>query len=246
MGMSEVLCSLTTIKIKNATWQSKIIELKNLDINRFALFLTGIRGSERDYLIEKLRSLNKSYKISIPFVHATSDMNEDEYKLLIDEFGCEVFNLHPTRCYPLKKELSQELREKIYIENSTPTGELFDSDLENFAGLCLDISHLEDLRHYIDDNFQSILGLISKHKIGVNHISAVGNFAHSLSLGRPIRHKHIMNSLDEFKYLEKYDRNLFGKFIAIELDEDFKTQLAVKSHIEQLILQNKEVSTIAA
>ena len=37
-------------------------------------------------------------RIRFPFVHARSDMREEEYRLLMRQAGAERFNLHPARC----------------------------------------------------------------------------------------------------------------------------------------------------
>jgi hypothetical protein len=235
MRQTEILCSLTTLKVSNSSWQSKIEELKNIKLSRFALFLTGIRPGEREYLFEKLETLSRVYKFEIPFVHATSDMNDDEFKRLINTFGTECFNLHPLRCYPLKHNLSEDVKSRIYIENSTPTGELFDEDIESFAGLCLDLSHCEDARFYNQVAFNSILNVASKFKVGANHLSSVLPTAHTISEGRPVRSSHIFSGLPTYDYVKKYPENFWGKFATIELDDSFSTQLVVKTYVERLL-----------
>lgn len=243
---TEILCSLTTLGYLGNTWRDKIAELTSLRIPRIALFLTGVRGEERSALIHALITIKKShYQLEIPFVHATSAMKDSEYKFLVDQFGTKAFNLHPTRFFKLEHTLSNETLEKIFIENATDDGEMDADDLKGFAGLCIDISHLEDLKRFHMEGYLRLAQLIDSNKVGVNHISAVRETSTRIDNGRPGWSDHTFNKLDEFDYIIQHKTNTFGEFAAIELEDSFSVQLKVKQHIENLLEKFKlEQSTI--
>jgi hypothetical protein len=241
---TEVLCSLTTIKIKDSSWEDKLHELSELRLSRFALFVTGLNSSERIRLYEKLKILRNQFFFEIPFVHATSDMTNIEFHKLRDEFGTDKFNLHPTRCYPIKDNLDSTIKEKIYIENATPDGLLLNTDIEGFAGLCLDLSHCEDAKYYKKDVFQSLENLTYHYQVGANHISSVLPSAHAIYEGRPIRSNHIYSGLSSFDYVLNYHPNFWGAYAAIELDDSFATQLEVKTYIESMLKKMNSESEI--
>ncbi len=226
--MPRILPSVTTIKSTQSTWQDKISEIQELDLKEVALFLTGLDPQQREMCIELLHQIPS---LSIPFVHTRSDMLPEEYEYLMGEFGTERFNLHPLRSYPLKHPLSQEIKSRVYIENSMT---LQESDLEGFGGICLDISHLEESRLLEPSTHKNIVDLLHRFPVGANHISEIrkeaewdhGHLGHSL---------HFMRDLSELDYLERYPLNYFSDFAAIELKNNLSEQLKVKEKIEEIL-----------
>ncbi|MBU1032947.1 MAG: hypothetical protein ABII13_00595 [Patescibacteria group bacterium] len=224
----EVLCSITTAGDSSAqsmNWRLAIPATFDLGMDRFSVFLTMLGPKERLEFYQLLRDRSSKNQITIPFVHARSDMLPDEYKMFMSEFGTERFNLHPVRKTPLPDcGLPDDLREIIYIEN---VGKLLESDLIGFAGLCLDISHLEITRKAYPDYFPELCRLAKTYTIGASHISA---FEQTASLD-----KHSYSSLSEFEYLYHFPLSFFGKYVAIELSNKLSEQLPVKELVEQYI-----------
>lgn len=225
-----LLPSITTLSNPISSWEKQIQELAPLQITQAALFLTGLATSaERKTCYASLESLQKQYAFSLPAVHARSEMEADEYRYLMHQFGTERFNLHPRRDYPIPA-LPADLHPHIYIEN-IPT--LHAKDLEQFAGICLDLSHLEDCRRLQESAYNEILELVRHHPIGMNHISAVPETEHTYK-GHVAYSLHTMTDLSEFDYLTEYPAHFLSNFSAIELYNPLKEQLEVKAYIETL------------
>lgn len=228
----EVLCTITTasgVDDRPMDWRKAIADIPDLHLVRFSMFLTGLDQASRQECYDLLRKQKRANPFVIPFVHARSDMQPGEYHLLMHEFGTELFNLHVARRAPQPVcQLPADLRERIYIENLDT---LLTSDLEGFAGICLDLSHLEMLRVDLPDRFPAMCELLAKYPIGCNHVSAYQSEPNSA--GRKDKHRY--SSLDEFSYLNRYPASYYGKFMAIELTNDLPEQLPVKHLLEKML-----------
>lgn len=228
---SEVLCSITTAATFGdppMDWRVALDDAARLGLDRFALFLTGLDPEQRKPLYQELLSHRLRHDVTIPFVHARSDMHPDEYRFLTGEFGTERFNLHRARQRPHKYPLSEELRSRTYIENAW---RLQESDLEKFAGICLDFSHMEAIMYEDAAEYPKLEALLDSFPIGANHVSA-------FTLSGPKngrRDRHFTTSPTDFDYLAGFPRRYFGRFVAIELANPLEEQLAIKARLETLL-----------
>lgn len=227
----EVLCSITTVYDKSTPpmdWRRAIPATFDLGLDRFSIFLSMLGPKERQEFYELLRERQRRGAIVIPFVHARSDMLPDEYRMLMAEFGTERFNLHPVRLMPLLNGgLPEDLCARIYIENIY---DLRESDLQGFAGICLDVSHLELTRRLHPEQYPELCRLAETYPIGANHISA---YPAETPDGKPSEERHQYSSLADFDYLNRYPLNFFGQYVAIELNNELSEQLAVKALLER-------------
>jgi hypothetical protein len=155
-------------------------------------------------------------------------MRPDEYRLLMSEFGTERFNLHPLREYPLAHELPEDLRAVTYIENLLE--EMRDSDYEGFAGACLDLAHLEQVRRTDPQVQRSLETLLERIPIGANHIGA---FEPDRSGAPATRHRHWFESMRDFDYLKQVPLRHFGRFVAIEVCNPIADQIRVKTMLDR-------------
>ena len=238
MVFPKVLCSLTTFSPKGFSWQAKLEEIRALRLNEFALFLTGLKDRERYELYRELLILKQEINFEIPFVHATSEMTDDDYLFLEENFAVKAFNLHPTRYYPLAFPLSERSRSKIFIENATLTGGgLAPEDLKGFAGICFDLSHCEDERSKDPNSYGTFSSLTNKAIVGANHISSVPVINESRKRIHA-QSQHYFSDLQAFNYIESYSPEFFGDYCAIELEDPIHTQLKVKEYVEDIIRMN--------
>jgi len=224
-----ILPAITTTR--NARWRDKIEEAKKLGLTEAALFVSAIPREERLELYERLRETKIA---SIPFVHLRSDMDPDEVQHLIDRYGVRAMNIHSQKEYPLANDLSR-FKGMIYLENTTHS---ITDEADQWAGLCLDTSHLENNRlglHY-DFLFAEIIGLMENQPVGAWHLNVIEPQPHiSDYSGLPSRARHYFTDLIDFDYCLRYKKYLPQHCIALELENPLAEQLKAKEHIEKLL-----------
>lgn len=238
-GEIKILPSVTTISnldpaISDSDWRSKIKEICDLNMEEVAVFPTCLNKEERKELYKLLE--NSPVK-KIPFVHLRGDMESDELKYFIENYGTEVFNIHSKREYPYPKDCL-EFKEKIYIENVYYP--LDEKEVRNFSGVCVDFSHLENDRLLYKEKFEHNTQVIKKFSVGCNHISSIRKGIHLDSESKydesSIRYDfHYLKELSELDYLKNYPLRYFSRYAAIELENSIKEQLEVKKYVENLL-----------
>lgn len=222
-----VLVSITTTH--GSDWRNKFAEASALGITECALFPTTLFGEQR---AEYFGLLEKSTIKSCPFVHLRTDMTADEIGYLAANFKTKVFNTHCRAEYPHANDWSKYAKQ-IYIENIYHD---FDPDeMKDWAGICLDVSHLENDRRQNPQRFQAILKSLDAYPIGCNHISGVVETIRINSEGEQRFDTHHFDNLSDFDYLKKYPRKYFSDYCAIEVANTLKDQLKAKEHIENIL-----------
>ena len=239
--MRKILPSITTIGLTNSTWSQKISEVKSLKLYEIALFLTGLQIDERKKCYKALEELQAIHNFSIPFVHATSSMSEDEFWYIKNQFNTEYFNLHPVWEYPLQFQLSPEIRKYILIENSSPSVPLQKQDLEGFAGICFDLSHLEDSRRSKPEVYQENLFLTKQFEVLANHISAVSETAR-YNINETSYYSVHDSNLGNFQYLSGLTNSSFSNLCAIEVENSLEEQVSAKNKISNIIGINLKIA----
>jgi hypothetical protein len=245
--MIKILPSITSLSKAESTWLTKIDEIKLLELRSIALFVTGLSMEERQECFQKLLELRKNYFFEIPFVHAVSNMPESDYEFLINNFQTKSFNLHPLREFPLRHKLSDHLKNLIYIENASSDLLLYKEDLNGFAGICFDLSHLDDLRRRSLTDYSSQVDLSNNFKVGANHISAVGHDYIKLENKIIFGSKHYLSNISELNYLSDLPVNAISNIIAVELENSLAEQLTLIDKIWKTLPQNRNNNaTLAA
>lgn len=228
-----VLPSITTAGAAKATWRQAINDRTLLGIPEIALFLTGLNKQERVELYAILEIEALASPLRIPFVHARSDMEAEEYDYLIKQFGTERFNLHPTKDFPLAQKLPPRLKKRIYIENLTG---LSDSDVRGFAGVCTDISHMEDVKlQGMVEELSSVMAVVNRFGAGVSHISPVKKVPYQFKNGSISYAPHKADCLQNFDYIKAYPPLYIGKYVAIEVENSLAEQMHIKLYLETII-----------
>jgi len=222
----------TITTISKGLWRNKIEEVKKLKLKEVFLFLTALNKKERKQLYELLE---KTEVEKIPFVHIRSDMEVSELDYLVENYQTKAFNLHTEKQYPFIYDYGK-YKNIIYIEN-TVAFPLDEEEIKDFAGICLDLSHLENVRLLDIKSYKHNIKILNKYPIGCNHISAVRK--QSFFEKNKIKYNcHYLQDLSELDYLKKYPANYFSDFMAIELENSIEEQLKVKDYIINL-LKNK-------
>jgi len=233
--MTKVLVSITTC---SNNWQDKIKEAKKLKLTELAFFPTCLRDKKTRLKAYKLLE-NTSIK-NIPFVHLRGNMDIDEIEYLIKRFNTKVFNIHSKVEHAPEYDLSK-YKNEIYVENHpgyTSTSEDYlieENMIKKYAGICLDISHLEADRLEKTKHYSIFLKYLKKYKCGVWHMSAITSKRKHDSFENINRFDHhTFKNLSEFNYLKKYKKFL-PKFIALEVENNIAEQLGAKKYIEKLL-----------
>jgi hypothetical protein len=223
-----IIPSITTIS-KN--WRDEIGEIEELGLKEVNIFLTGLIEKERGILYQDLKKIGIT---KIPFVHIRSDMDIWELDLLVNEFDTEAFNIHTQREFPLEHNLDK-YKKLIFVENTYFP--LDENEIKEFAGICLDFSHLDSDRRFREDIYEQDIKMIEKYGCGCNHISPQKMFPLLNKEDKDInsKHPHFFNSLSEFNYLKNYPRRYFSPYLAVEIENSIKEQLEAIEYIKSIL-----------
>ncbi len=216
-----------------SAWRDKIDEIRELGITEACLFPTAIGPSERRELFKELED---SPIKKIPFAHLRNDMGPPEIDLLINRYGTEKFNIHSEKVHPLNFDLSA-YSSMIYIENQIEP--LDERELERYAGICLDLSHMEEGKIWKRRSYNHNMGMLKKYGCGCWHISAMSAQGKSLSDSRKKFSSHYFYRLEEFNYIIDY-LPYMPDIAALEVENTIKEQLAAIGHISGLIAKARE------
>jgi len=233
LSKEQFLPAITTLSAKfevgGNSWQDKIKEIDELGLKKVAIFPTCMGPEQRQ---ELYGLLEKTGLKEIPFAHIRGDMPERELDYLINRFGAKVFNIHTEKQYPLYYDLSK-YKEMIFVENAGFP--LDEQEIKNFAGICLDFSHLENDRISYPDRFKKQESLLKKYKIGCNHIAAISKEKQLSEDGSVVFFdRHIYSDLSELNYLKNYPKEFFSNFCAAELENSLKEQLKAIDYIYEI------------
>lgn len=224
----QVLPTITTIT--PGLWQKKIKEVKKLKLEEIALFPTCLKKEERKKLYQLLKETSVK---SIPFIHLRSDVTEAEIDYLIKNYQTKVFNTHSKREYPFLYDYSEYYKKLIYIENTYDP--LDENEIKEFAGICLDLAHLENTKVFNKKNYEHNIKLIEKYSCGCNHIGPTKNFSFLEKKNLQGEHPHYLKDLSEIDYLKNYPMKYFSSFMALELENTIEEQLKIKEYIANLL-----------
>lgn len=214
-----------TAKTKSA-WRDRVKEVKALGLSEIALFPTPLAQPERK---ELYRALEKTKVKKIPFVHLRSDMEPWEIDYFIEKYQTEIFNTHTAREYPFRSDW-EKYKKMIYVENVREP--LDEKEIKEFAGICVDFSHLENTRVFKPELYEHNIKLIKKYRPGCSHISPAKNFPfldmpESLFPEEP----HLFKDVSELDYLARYPVDYFGRLTGMEFESTIETQLEAIQHI---------------
>lgn len=232
-----ILPGLTTTP--RSDWRKKVKEIKKFNLREIALFPTYLEIKDRKELYDLLKKTDLE---RIPHVHLRDDMEEWELDFFIKRYKTEVFNIHPDNASQRFLK-NNKYASRIYIENMFQIDDDFLNSIKMGKGICLDISHWEDQGviqcHH---GYDGLPDLIKKYKVGCCHISAINDKGEEYQ-GHATRHKgmayshHTLDNLSELDYVKKYVKYL-PKYISIELENSFATQLRVKEYLDKIINSN--------
>jgi len=232
MEYRKILPGLTTTF--RSDWREKVEEIKRYNIKEVSLFLTSIEKKERLELYELLKKINN---LNIYHVHLRGDMDIDEIDYLKGKYDIKAFNIHAENSKYPHPVYIKKYADIVFVENveNAPT----EKELNKYAGLCIDFSHLEDFTMQKNEKYiRDMEKLLPKYKIGCCHISGVTEKPHSNEeknfQGIDEYSSHFLKKLSEVDYIKKYIKYL-PKYVSIELENSFKEQIEVKKYLKKII-----------
>lgn len=219
--MTEILPTITSTA---GDWREKIQEAAALGLKRVCFFPTMIPAAERP---EACRLLEGSGIEEIPFVHLRSDFTAAEIDYFIRRFHTGRFNIHVREEYPWPEGLPA-YRDRVYVENTIYR---LDEDVKQWAGLCLDVSHLEAARLVLPPLYEHVLSLLATAPVGCWHVSAIS----STWAGPPRRpDRHRLEKLSELDYAARY-REWLPPVVAMELENSLTEQVEAAAYLKKLL-----------
>jgi len=218
-----ILPSITTTNHEISKIQIRELE-QNSSIQEIGLFITGLNSNkERLHFLQFIK--DKLPNISIPFSHVRIDSAPEELEFLTNNFGTKLFNIHGNHSDEFENSNIFKYRDRMLAENSHTLNK---SQMKNFAGCCIDLSHYyEDLKNNKDwvEDLEFVAGLFP---IKANHISAVrkGNIWYA---------EHINNYKSDMDYLKEIDKKYFGEYMCLELENTILKQLEIINYIKSIL-----------
>lgn len=198
---------------------AKIKELDRYKIDTAALFLTMVDKSERKSVYKALLESNIK---RIPFVHLRNDMSVQEINLLEQNFQPSYYNIHETgfRYYHKWPKIAP----KIYLELGGLGKHNPAAKVEKLAGFCIDLAHFKVGEVGGSETYRYA---VSKKKckslFACNHLNGYD--------ARKNNCNHHPHTIRQFDFLQDLPSYLFGKLIALEMENPIKEQLVWRKKI---------------
>jgi hypothetical protein len=218
--------SITTTDNK---WKESIKEVKDLKLSEICFFPTCLGIKERKEAYKLLEQTSLEF---IPLVHLRHDFKSEEIKYFNKRFKTQMFNIHSQAngFYLLENDLS-EYRDRIYIENTTAA---LGNEPKDYAGICLDLTHLENARLTRKSLYKSLLKDLKNNKVGPCHLSAV-----------PVKHRwlrklfkscdrHYFDTLEDLNFALHYKKYIRDT-VALELENPIHQQLKAVERMTKLL-----------
>lgn len=207
-----------------ADWRRQISEVKEFKLSAISLFLTAVKITQRREIYELLTGTAVQ---RIPHIHIRQDMAKWELNFLVKKFKTKVFSLH---FQYLKNFSNLKYKKQVFIENNRYQGRIKNlAALRTCGGVCIDLSHLEEDRLNISDNFFVAQETVAKYKVGCNHLSAVKSDGNSC---------HLAKTKKEFDYLLGIPQSFFSPYVCLELQNSIKQQLEFRKYLARILAKN--------
>ncbi len=200
-------------------WQNKLEEIKKLKIKECSLFLERFDDFQRKKIY---KSLLDSCVKKLPLVHIKNAMEKEELEFLEKNFKPECYTIHETGFNFLQKW--KGFYKKMFLEMDISNYIPENVDIKKIGGFCVDLSHFKTALTGLLKEFEYTEKRKSIKKYFIcNHLNGY-SFEDN-------RHKHTIDGLKDFDYLKTLPKFVFGKYIALEMENSVKEQLKFKKYL---------------
>jgi len=218
----------------DADWRKNIERLGELGIKKVGVFPTYLEREERFLMYEMLKDAG----VEVPFVHLRHDLDLEEIEYLKKELHTKVFNIHLIdELIEKLMAMDSKIRKNIYIENGDHDEPKYFDNLKDFGGICLDLTHYVD--HSViqkEKTYEQFANELSKHKIGIIHISAISDTLLEESSGWKVYERHQFDKLNQLDYVKDCKELLMrSEVVVLELDNSIDEQIKARKYIESLL-----------
>ena len=215
-----ILLGITGTKSKD--WQHKLNDLNKFKIQEAALFLERFNEAQRKRIYRAL--LDSSIK-KIPLCHIKNDMEIEELVFLESKFKTKYFTIHESSFAFLKKWPG--FQKKLYLEMDTNNYVSQRVMVEKIGGFCVDLSHFKIALTNFTEEFDYTYFRKEKANFACNHLNGYWEEKNT--------DLHTVKSLKDFEYLKTLPKFVFGKVIALEMENSILQQLRFKKHLIKLL-----------
>ena len=207
---------------KTIDWQSKLKEINKFKIKEAAVFVEWFNKKERPHLYKFL--LKSSIK-RVPLVHLRHDTNEEDIEFFIKNYNTQYFNIHEDH-FDVLDQWAGYL-DKLYLEMNFDDEIAKNVKAREIGGFCIDLSHFKSA--IARGSEEATYAFFRKNKIrfACNHLNGYD----------PIEKidKHTITSLKDFDYLTTLPKFVFGKTIALEVNNSIKEQMEFIGYLNKML-----------
>jgi len=205
----------------------KLEEAQKLKIKKLCVFFSPLIQEKRKVFY---KALEKSIIKEIPFAHIRGDFTKEEIIYLKKNFNTRLFNFHSDNQHKIFYDYG-DLKKEIYIENTMT--KFNESEITDYAGICLDVSHLENDRLTNNGRYLYFKNLLKKMNCACGHASALKKDINYCEVAEEKRFdKHFFEKLSDFDYLVKY-KKILPQVIALEVENTLSQQLKAIEYINK-------------
>jgi hypothetical protein len=208
---------------RNDDWESKLNDINKLGLQEAALFLEWFDQAERKKIY---RALMDSSLKSIPLCHIKNDMEIEELVFLDTKFKTKYYTVHENSFSFMDKWPGFE--KKLYLEMNYDDSVSQKVAIERIGGFCVDFSHFWSAAKNHTKDFEYVYYKKGQANFACNHLNGYDAKKNS--------DKHAVENVKDFDYLKEMPEFLFGKAIALEVENEIPEQIEFKKYLSTLDL----------
>jgi hypothetical protein len=202
-------------------WESKLNDINKLGIAEAALFLERFDQGQRKKIY---RALYDSSLKSIPLCHIRNDMEIEELVFMESKFKTKYYTIHENSFSFFDKWPGFE--KKLYLEMNYDDSVSQKVVVGRIGGFCVDFSHFKAAQTKTTKDFEYVNYKKGEAKFSCNHLNGYD--------GKNNSDMHTVKSVKDFDYLKTLPEFLFGKVIALEVENEIPEQIEFKKYLASL------------